>query len=333
MRSKDSPPYIGQKYGKLTIIKFESFGAKPKCYCRCECGVDKIINFSHMKCGRIKSCGCVRKTRVNIGDIFEHWRILKIIPEIYDKNKKRKLISAECKCNCGTIKIIALNILLKKPPKCHCFPKKIGLHHHPYYRKWTAINDRCYNTKSSFYLNFGGKGILNYWKNDSAAFIKYLEQNLDKKSKDEFLTRIDFDKDFEPGNLQWKSYSKFMSDCFLSGNRKEHQGYNKNWFHSIRQNIDIYYHSSYELKYLKFCEKTQDIFTSCNFYIKYKDQAGNIKRYIPDFIINKKIIIEIKPRSMLTFGNNQLKFEAASLYCKENNLEFRVITEDDLDLM
>lgn len=55
---------IGKKFGKLTVLKFHHFDKHNyKHYLfRCECGNEKIINFSNVKSGKTKSCGCLYKT-------------------------------------------------------------------------------------------------------------------------------------------------------------------------------------------------------------------------------------------------------------------------------
>ena len=57
---------IGQKFGRLTIIK-EVEPIKHKKYyerrvlCKCDCGIIKNVSFYQLKEGRIFSCGCYRK--------------------------------------------------------------------------------------------------------------------------------------------------------------------------------------------------------------------------------------------------------------------------------
>ena len=78
-----------------------------------------------------------------------------------------------------------------------------------------------------------------------------------------------------------------------------------------------------------------------DFYIKYVDREGKIK----------KAIIEIKPlretqepkrtkgksnktliSETLTYVKNQAKWEAAREFCKDNLIEFRVMTEKELGI-
>lgn len=52
---------------------------------------------------------------------------------------------------------------------------------------------------------------------------------------------------------------------------------------------------------------------------------GDIKRnYFPDFIINKRYVVECKPKKLWLTEKNKLKFEYAKKYCENNNLIFKV---------
>ena len=72
---------IGQKYGKLTILKvFERINNKPrKCEVVCECGNIKQISLDNLKSGATKSCGClIGKSNIKHGDshsrLYVIWR-------------------------------------------------------------------------------------------------------------------------------------------------------------------------------------------------------------------------------------------------------------------
>lgn len=55
--------YIGQKFGKLTVIKLvEGDNAQNRKYlCKCDCGNEKITSEDNLKRGHCKSCGCLYK--------------------------------------------------------------------------------------------------------------------------------------------------------------------------------------------------------------------------------------------------------------------------------
>ena len=92
--------------------------------------------------------------------------------------------------------------------------------------------------------------------------------------------------------------------------------------------------------------------------IPYKSPLdGRIHRYFPDFYMKvkqtngsyKKFIIEVKPKAqckqpnknpkrrtkkwfneVTTFAINQAKWKSAEEYCKDQNMEFKILTEDHL---
>ena len=112
------------------------------------------------------------------------------------------------------------------------------------------------------------------------------------------------------------------------------KGHKNGYFTSQRQHIQIYYRSSYEQRFLQICENANEIvFKPCKFYIPYLTPDGTVHNYIPDFILNDTVVIEIKPKSMLNYGANNLKHIAGADYCQRNGLKYIVITEDELRLL
>ncbi len=125
---------------------------------------------------------------------------------------------------------------------------------------------------------------------------------------------------------------------------------------------EIIYRSSYELKFMEYCDLSESIlsYQSEEFFIPYVSPLdGRTHRYFPDFLIKykdkqgniKKAIIEVKPQKDLiepeknpkrktrswayrvkTWAVNQHKWNAAKKYCKERGWEFRVFTERELGI-
>ena len=54
----------GQKYGRLKIIRYVDNKDTTRWFCRCDCGIEKIIRGSSIKNGSIQSCGCLQKETV-----------------------------------------------------------------------------------------------------------------------------------------------------------------------------------------------------------------------------------------------------------------------------
>lgn len=76
----------------------------------------------------------------------------------------------------------------------------------------------------------------------------------------------------------------------------------------------FYYRSSYELAFIKYCEKYNISIVNAEnktYAVLYSKQE-HYHTYYPDFYLpDLNLIVEIKPQSMLAFGSNPLKFEAA----------------------
>lgn len=117
--------------------------------------------------------------------------------------------------------------------------------------------------------------------------------------------------------------------------------------------------SSWERKIATFLDTNNNILEWCSegLAIPYLDHSDNkMHRYYPDFIIKlldkngleKNIIAEVKPfretlppkkpkvmsksyvEALQTYHKNLSKWEAASEYCKKNNIEFRILTEKNV---
>ena len=60
---------IGQKFGKLTVIKFlgTNYYQKHEYECLCDCGNTTIVLEQHLKNGNTRSCGCIKKEK-SIGE-------------------------------------------------------------------------------------------------------------------------------------------------------------------------------------------------------------------------------------------------------------------------
>ncbi len=125
-------------------------------------------------------------------------------------------------------------------------------------------------------------------------------------------------------NKTRKKISLSMCDKILNGwnpNSKYKRGYIQ-----FDENKNIYYRSSYERDFLINCLNDKINVETCKYKIPYND----IHLYIPDFLIDNKIIIEIKPERRMEDPINIQKFKAARLFCNINNLEFKIMNEKDI---
>ena len=125
---------------------------------------------------------------------------------------------------------------------------------------------------------------------------------------------------------------------------------------------NIVYRSSYELKFMQYCDLTESVnsWKSEEFFIPYRSPIDNkYHRYFPDFFVkykdkdgnNRTLVVEIKPAKDLKMPEtnpkrrtkswaysvkmwvvNQAKWESCREYCKDRGWEFKVFTERELGI-
>ena len=122
---------------------------------------------------------------------------------------------------------------------------------------------------------------------------------------------------------------------------------------------NVIYRSLWERKFMMYCDRNANILEwgSEEIVIPYRSPLdGRIHRYFPDFYIKvkenngniQKYIIEVKPkkqciepkkqkertktylREVTEYAKNQAKWKAAKEYCEDRRLQFKILTEDHL---
>ena len=125
---------------------------------------------------------------------------------------------------------------------------------------------------------------------------------------------------------------------------------------------NIVYRSSYELKFMQYCDLTENVnsWKSEEFFIPYISPIDNkVHRYFADFFVkykdkngnNRTLVVEIKPQKDLKepdtnpkrktkswayqvkiWAVNQAKWKAAKEWCADRKYEFRILTETELGI-
>jgi len=114
-----------------------------------------------------------------------------------------------CKCSCGKQKIIrACHLKSGNTKSCGCLQrdgvKKLFTKHHlsgtTTYRTWDAMNQRCKNSKSLQYKDYGGRGIgiCDKW----LTFEGFYE-DMGDRPKNKTLDRINVNGDYCKDNCRW----------------------------------------------------------------------------------------------------------------------------------
>ena len=124
---------------------------------------------------------------------------------------------------------------------------------------------------------------------------------------------------------------------------------------------NIVYRSLWERKFMVYCDNSDNILEwgSEEIIIPYLSPwDGKLHRYFPDFYIKvrqasgniKKFIIEVKPKKQTrppesvhrktkkwlnevkTYSINEAKWKSASEWCGNNDMEFKILTEEELGI-
>lgn len=111
-----------------------------------------------------------------------------------------------CKCKCGDIKEIPGSYLLNgRSQRCtKCNLIKHGMKNTPEYFVWCNMVQRCCNKNNPEYPNYGGRGITicDEYRYD---FLKFFTDIGKRPSENFSIGRIDNEKGYEIGNLQWET--------------------------------------------------------------------------------------------------------------------------------
>lgn len=109
------------------------------------------------------------------------------------------------------------------------------------------------------------------------------------------------------------------------------RGHEHGWFTDLRDGQRLFYRSSYERQFLEWCVAQGRAVVPCSLIIPYVNMAGQRRRYLPDFLVDGRIVVEIKPKGLLRWKNNPAKFAAGQAFCEGRGLTYVVVTEDFLN--
>lgn len=94
------------------------------------------------------------------------------------------------------------------------------------YMVWASIKQRCNNKNCRKFKDYGGRGIKVYpaWEDSYAEFAEYVVKKLGPKPSDKHtIGRIDNDKGYTPGNIEWQP-PKVQNRCTRKNHLVFYQG-------------------------------------------------------------------------------------------------------------
>lgn len=152
--------------------------------------------------------------------IFGHWRVLGEGEPYIRPDNGEGMRRAICVCVCGNEKLVPIHTL-KQGHSNHCGcrngERNVELHGthlmsgSPEYRTWSKMKERCANSSSKDWHNYGGRGITvcKRWRDSFAAFYADLGP---KPTPNHSIDRIDVDGNYEPGNVRWETGREQMQN-------------------------------------------------------------------------------------------------------------------------
>lgn len=132
----DISDMVGKKFNRWTVLKFAGRKRHSKTstslmwLCKCECGVERIVQGSQIQRGHSKSCGCLQKDitrkRSLIDLTGQQFGKLKVIKNVGPYKKTRKL-QYVCVCDCGK-EVIAFGGHLRSghTQSCGCYMREVS---------------------------------------------------------------------------------------------------------------------------------------------------------------------------------------------------------------
>ena len=146
------------------------------------------------------------------GKRFGRWVVIK-----YDHTNKHREPYWECKCECGTTKVV-LGASLKNgnSRSCGCLQRDTarkratthGMRFSRIHGVWAGMIERCENPKHKDYKSYGGRGIkvCEEWRSDFSNFQRWAYANgYDENAPTGKCTidRIDVNSNYCPSNCRW----------------------------------------------------------------------------------------------------------------------------------
>ena len=205
----------GKRFGILRVVKLHHRKRErtfPGHYnywsCRCKCGGHKLVITARLTSGEVTHCGCKHKPGRNrlqlTGQRFGKWLVLEFAGVKGAGICKRTFW--KCRCDCGTLRIIAGTDVKHLTRSCGCGRKGALLKHgycvggraKPEYDIYYSAKDRCENPRSVAWNDYGGRGIKFKFK----SFIEFIN-HVGPRPAGMTLDRINVNGNYEIGNVRW----------------------------------------------------------------------------------------------------------------------------------
>jgi hypothetical protein len=189
-------------------------------------------------------------------------------------------------------------------------------------------SDETKEKMSKNHADFSGEN--NPFRNKINSDLKF--RNEMKERKKEYWASLSEDKREEISEIFSKAQANSDKKSLNS-----HKNHKSGYFYSKKMKNKMFYRSSWELEVCEYLDQENNNIKEFQiepFYIEYFLENGE-KRYTRiDFHLThydgRQKILEVKPSSLLTFGNVPYKIQGCEKYAEKNDMKFIIITEIEL---
>ena len=231
-----------------------------------------------------------------------------------NRARKDKKVCAACRMkevnNRPDVRLQRSMLARKRVGKLNSF---YGKKHSEKTREKLRAVDRGYTQTDEFRKNSArvgakngmyGRSFYDVWKE------KFGEQEADKKFS-EWLKVQSENSSGENNPMYGKPAPK--------GSGGGWGGWYKGWyFRSLRE-------LSYVIRVLEKNNHEWQSAESKEFSIPYVSYDGTPRTYRPDFLVDGRTLVEVKPKQLMETPSNVLKKKAAIVFCKNNGFEFKMV--------